>query len=144
MQSLRLCGNTCTRIYLIFGLSGHARVGIGSCKYSKNRFDVERERSRVLSDRSMHVILSDLAKKGFLRNPKFLTYLKYLQYWKRPEYARYITYPQVLTCLEYETHIRLPRPKYCHNSILALVLGVPRFIEQRRIIPEGLEMYLVL
>ncbi|KAG9292081.1 hypothetical protein G9A89_017981 [Geosiphon pyriformis] len=41
-----------------------------------------------------------LAQKGFLDNPAFVNYLKYLQYWKRPEYAKFIIYPHSLFFLD--------------------------------------------
>ncbi|CAG8446559.1 11149_t:CDS:2 [Ambispora gerdemannii] len=42
----------------------------------------------------------DLAQKGFLDDPAFINYLKYLQYWKRPEYAKFIIYPHALHFLD--------------------------------------------
>ncbi|CAG8553745.1 4727_t:CDS:10 [Ambispora leptoticha] len=44
--------------------------------------------------------ITHLAQKGFLDDPVFINYLKYLQYWKRPEYAKFIIYPHALHFLD--------------------------------------------
>lgn len=49
-----------------------------------------------------------IAQRGYLKDPAFVNYLKYLTYWKEPEYARYIKYPlclYFLDMLQYE-HFR--------------------------------------
>jgi mediator of RNA polymerase II transcription subunit 31 len=34
-----------------------------------------------------------LASRKLLKNPAFVAYLDYLQYWSRPPYLKYLTYP---------------------------------------------------
>jgi hypothetical protein len=36
------------------------------------------------------ITCAGLAQSRFFEDPRFLNYLKYLQYWKKPEYAQYI------------------------------------------------------
>lgn len=31
-----------------------------------------------------------LAQRGFFKDPPFVNYLKYLQYWKEPKYAKFL------------------------------------------------------
>lgn len=44
--------------------------------------------------------VSGLAQGGFLKDPAFIKYLKYLQYWQQPAYAKYIIYPHCLFFLD--------------------------------------------
>lgn len=37
--------------------------------------------------------MNHLASRKFLADPRFVEYLKYLQYWTRPPYLKYLTYP---------------------------------------------------
>ncbi|KAG9047329.1 suppressor of hpr1 [Tulasnella sp. UAMH 9824] len=48
--------------------------------------------------------LYNLAVEGYLDDPVFLNYLKYLGYWKEKEYARFIMYPQALHHLDLLQH----------------------------------------
>jgi len=41
-----------------------------------------------------------LAQNRYFEKPEFVSYLKYLDYWRRPEYACYIIYPHCLYFLE--------------------------------------------
>eukprot|EP00960_Hanusia_phi_P050273 760121-Hanusia_phi.AAC.2 len=50
------------------------------------RFLVELEFVQCLA--SPHY-LDWLASQGYLRDPKFIRYLDYLQYWKQPQYSKY-------------------------------------------------------
>eukprot|EP00915_Cephaloidophora_sp_WS-2016_P006565 GHVH01008854.1.p1 GENE.GHVH01008854.1~~GHVH01008854.1.p1 ORF type:complete len:156 (+),score=14.97 GHVH01008854.1:72-539(+) len=43
--------------------------------------------------------LSFLAKGGYLNEPAFLRFLKYLDYWRRPEYVEHIIFPHSLRML---------------------------------------------
>jgi mediator of RNA polymerase II transcription subunit 31 len=36
------------------------------------------------------LVHADLAQNKYLEDPAFLSYLKYLGYWRKPEYAQYI------------------------------------------------------
>lgn len=40
-----------------------------------------------------------LAQNGYLADPAFQNYLRYLTYWQRPEYAKYLVYPNCLHIL---------------------------------------------
>ncbi|RYH20683.1 hypothetical protein EON65_22710 [archaeon] len=42
--------------------------------------------------------LQHLALQGYLDDPQFLEYLRYLTYWKEPQYAKFLIFPQ---CLEF-------------------------------------------
>ncbi|KAF6006459.1 hypothetical protein HII13_005136 [Brettanomyces bruxellensis] len=49
--------------------------------------------------------LTYLAQTGHLEDPRFLNYLKYLEYWRQPEYAKQLVYPDclhILTLLQSE------------------------------------------
>lgn len=50
------------------------------------------------------LLISDLAQRGFMRDPAFVNYLDYLQYWKRPEYAKFVVYPDSLAILDLLQH----------------------------------------
>ncbi|KAK3104981.1 hypothetical protein FSP39_014632 [Pinctada imbricata] len=41
-----------------------------------------------------------LAQRGYFKDPTFINYLKYLQYWKEPKYAKFLKYPQCLHFLD--------------------------------------------
>lgn len=40
-----------------------------------------------------------LAQRGYLKEPNFINYLKYLLYWKEPRYAKYLKWVMVLLFL---------------------------------------------
>lgn len=40
-----------------------------------------------------------MAQTGHLDDPKFLNYLKYLEYWRQPDYAKRLVYPDCLHIL---------------------------------------------
>jgi len=48
--------------------------------------------------------LYNLAVEGYMDDPAFINYLKYLRYWQEKEYARFIVYPQALHHLELLQH----------------------------------------
>jgi mediator of RNA polymerase II transcription subunit 31 len=59
----------------------------------KDRFELELEFVSALANpRYVH----HLAKEGFLRDSRFVAFLRYLSYWERPEYAKFILYPHAL------------------------------------------------
>ncbi|KAL7030970.1 hypothetical protein ACKWTF_006852 [Chironomus riparius] len=41
-----------------------------------------------------------LAQRDYFKDPAFVNYLNYLQYWKKPEYAKFIKYPMCLYFLD--------------------------------------------
>ena len=45
-------------------------------------------------------ILTVLAQRDYFKDPAFVNYLNYLQYWKKPEYAKFIKYPMCLYFLD--------------------------------------------
>mmetsp|Transcript_29456 Transcript_29456/g.67728 ORF Transcript_29456/g.67728 Transcript_29456/m.67728 type:complete len:186 (-) Transcript_29456:108-665(-) len=62
-----------------------------------NRFALELEFVQCLASPAY---LHHLATTKVLSDPKFITFLRYLCYWKRPEYARFITFPHCLFFLD--------------------------------------------
>ncbi len=54
---------------------------------NRNRFELELEFVQALAN---PFYLHSLAQQGILYQPAFITYLKYLQYWKEKDYARFI------------------------------------------------------
>mmetsp|Transcript_7542 Transcript_7542/g.15649 ORF Transcript_7542/g.15649 Transcript_7542/m.15649 type:complete len:164 (+) Transcript_7542:228-719(+) len=62
-----------------------------------NRFALELEFVQCLASPAY---LHHLATTKVLSDPSFLSFLRYLRYWKRPEYARYITFPHCLFFLD--------------------------------------------
>ena len=59
----------------------------------KDRFELELEFVSALANpRYVH----HLAKEGFLRDSRFVAFLRHLSYWERPEYAKFILYPHAL------------------------------------------------
>ncbi|EKX43804.1 hypothetical protein GUITHDRAFT_56682, partial [Guillardia theta CCMP2712] len=65
------------------------------------RFLVELEFVQCLA--SPHY-LDWLANQGYLRDPKFIRYLDYLQYWKQPQYSKFLVYPHCLRFLDLLQH----------------------------------------
>eukprot|EP00043_Microstomoeca_roanoka_P004723 m.51442 g.51442 ORF g.51442 m.51442 type:complete len:141 (-) comp12624_c0_seq4:539-961(-) len=59
----------------------------------QRRFHAELEFVQALANPRY---LTFLAQYEFLKDQRFVNYLKYLLYWKRPEYAVYLKYPQCL------------------------------------------------
>ncbi|XP_065558608.1 mediator of RNA polymerase II transcription subunit 31-like isoform X3 [Artemia franciscana] len=46
----------------------------------------------------------DIGQQGYLKDPAFVNYLKYLQYWKEPHYAKFLKYPMCLSLLDLLQH----------------------------------------
>ncbi|KAI0033452.1 SOH1-domain-containing protein [Vararia minispora EC-137] len=64
---------------------------------NRSRFELELEFVQALAN---PFYLHSLAHQGFLSQPVFVNYLRYLQYWKSKEYARFILYPHALHHLD--------------------------------------------
>lgn len=80
----------------------------------RNRFELELEFIQSLaSPRYLH----HLANQNYLRDEKFLQFLRYLKYWKQPEYAIYITYPHCFFFLDL----------LCDNEVFRNELGKVEF-----------------
>jgi len=63
----------------------------------KIRFQIELEFVQCLANPNY---LNFLAQRGIFKETAFVSYLKYLTYWKEPEYAKYLKYPQCLMMLD--------------------------------------------
>lgn len=62
------------------------------------RFQVELEFVQSLANPEY---LQFLGQRGYLKDPAFKNYVKYLNYWKQPEYARFVTFPICLNVLDW-------------------------------------------
>jgi mediator of RNA polymerase II transcription subunit 31 len=63
----------------------------------ENRFELELEFIQSLASPAY---LHHLATQAYFQDPAFISFLRYLQYWKSPEYAKYIKFPHCLYFLE--------------------------------------------
>mmetsp|Transcript_24806 Transcript_24806/g.34990 ORF Transcript_24806/g.34990 Transcript_24806/m.34990 type:complete len:191 (-) Transcript_24806:3656-4228(-) len=66
-----------------------------------NRFELELEFIQCLASPAY---LHHLATTGVLSDTAFLTFLEYLQYWKKPDYSRFLQYPHCLYFLDLLVH----------------------------------------
>ncbi|GJE95833.1 SOH1-domain-containing protein [Phanerochaete sordida] len=68
---------------------------------NRTRFELELEFVQSLAN---PFYLHSLAQQGILKQPAFINFLAYLQYWKEKDYARFILYPHALHHLELLQH----------------------------------------
>mmetsp|Transcript_34104 Transcript_34104/g.54589 ORF Transcript_34104/g.54589 Transcript_34104/m.54589 type:complete len:140 (+) Transcript_34104:215-634(+) len=78
------------------------------------RFEQELEFIQCLSNPRY---LNHLAQQLVLEDEAFISYLEYLQYWKRPEYAKFVLYPHCLYFIDLlqdkEFREKLKDPQVC-------------------------------
>ena len=67
----------------------------------ESRFELELELVQSLASGAY---LNNLATNGHLQNANFISFLRYLRYWRRPEYAAFLSYPACLHMLELLQH----------------------------------------
>ncbi|KIP08494.1 hypothetical protein PHLGIDRAFT_88146 [Phlebiopsis gigantea 11061_1 CR5-6] len=68
---------------------------------NRARFELELEFVQSLANPHY---LHSLAQQGILKQPAFINFLAYLQYWKEKDYARFLHYPHALHHLELLQH----------------------------------------
>ena len=67
----------------------------------KLRFQVELEFVQCLGNPNY---LNFLAQRGYFKDPAFINYLAYLQYWSKSDYVKFIKFPVCLHFLELLQH----------------------------------------
>jgi mediator of RNA polymerase II transcription subunit 31 len=63
--------------------------------------------------------LNYLAQQGYLEEESFLSFLRYLQYWKKPEYMQLLVFPQCLAFLD----------SILNDKNFRRELAVPQFVD---------------
>ena len=63
--------------------------------------------------------LNYLAQNGYFQQEEFISFLKYLRYWKQPQYLKKLLFPQCLDFLD----ALIDNPQFCRE------LALPQFME---------------
>jgi mediator of RNA polymerase II transcription subunit 31 len=98
------------------GRSSTDEAGTGSIPSAEERFLIELEFVQNLANPKY---LNYLAQNGYFEQESFMSFLRYLRYWKEPQYITHIIFPQCLTFLD----------AVIDNADFRRELALPQFVD---------------
>jgi mediator of RNA polymerase II transcription subunit 31 len=91
-------------------------AGTGNIPSAEERFLIELEFVQNLANPKY---LNYLAQNGYFEQESFMSFLRYLRYWKEPQYITHIIFPQCLTFLD----------AVIDNADFRRELALPQFVD---------------